>query len=288
MKTKLLPTMILGLLMLPTLALARVPTEKELLGVYKLTKFATVDAHGAETPWCEAAEGSIAYLPGFMSVSINCAETTPGTQAASMGGVLFYSGPFEIDTRAGEVIHRARNGSHPSLVKVHRRKLTMNSSNHLLLSGQMPGGGSIVIEWERSERFAYDNSALTGVYELVGSENEVPGSLDTIPFCTGFHGTIMYTPGGFGAVSINCGEKADPNAVEPADQFGRKYFYAGPYHQAEQILVQKMALASEVAHRGGEARREMLLEGDLLTLKGTNGSKFVATWKKLRSFVGLR
>ncbi len=266
---------------------ARTYTDRDLLGVYKLTKFATVAADGAETPWCIGATGSIAYVPAYMSVSINCQEVLPETNAAELEGTLFYSGPFEFDTQAGEVIHRARNYSHASLHKVHRRKVVMGDNNHLQLSGELGEGKRVIVEWERLETFVYDTSPLTGFYELVGSENEVEGSDEKIPFCTGFFGSIVYTPGGYGAVSINCGEKTDPNVVEPADMFGRKFFYSGPYHKEENILVQKMLNASEASSIGGEARRDMQIKDDLLILKGTNGSNFVAKWRKLKSFVGI-
>lgn len=70
--------------------------------------------------------------------------------------------------------------------------------------------------------------------------------------------------------------------------FGRKFFYSGPYHIEANILVQKMLNASAASSLGGEARRDMQIQGDLLILKGTNGSNFVAKWRKLKSFVGLQ
>ncbi|MEZ4813794.1 MAG: lipocalin-like domain-containing protein [Bdellovibrionota bacterium] len=262
-------------------------TDQDLLGVYKLTKFATVNADGTETPWCNGATGTIAYVPGYMGVAINCESVEPNSNAAELKGKLFYSGPYEVDTQTNEVLHRVRNYSHSSLHKVNRRKVELRGKNHLILSGNLGEGKQIVIEWERQESFAYDNNPLTGFYELVGSENKIEGSDETIPFCSGFHGSIFYTPGGYGAVSINCGEKIDPNAAEPADAFGRHYFYAGPYEQSEGLLVQKIQTASELNQVGEEARRAMEIKDDLLTLKGVNGSTFVAKWRKLRSFVGI-
>lgn len=285
-KTKLLST-ILGALAFTQL-MATPLNEQKLLGVYKLTKFATVAANGEETPWCIGAKGSIAYVPGFVSVSINCESTVPGSNAAELDGTLFYSGPFELDVKTQEVVHRVRNYSHPSLHKVLRRKVSLKDDRQLLLSAELGEGKKIIIEWERIEKLKYDNSPLIGLYELVGSENEVEGSDEKIPFCSGFYGSIFYTPGGFGAVSINCGAKTDPSKVEPADMFGRKFFYSGPYTKTDTLLVQNMLNASHAGSLGGEAVREMEIKNDLLILKGTNGSKFVATWRKLKGFVSLK
>ena len=268
-------------------AQSKTPTEKNILGVYKLTKFATVSPDGTETPWCTDASGTIAYVPGYMHVGINCKGVEANTQAEEFGGKLFYSGPFEIDSKKGEVVHRVRNYSHPSLNKVLRRQVTLENDKQLSLMGDSVSGGKIVIEWERIEKFKYNDSSLTGFYELVGSENEVEGSDQKIPFCSGFHGSILYTPGGFGAVAINCGEKTNPLAVEPADMFGRRYFYSGRYRQEENILTQSIQYSSEEKQIGTEARRLMIQKDDLLMLDGVNGSKFRATWRKLRSFVNL-
>jgi Lipocalin-like domain len=285
MKTKLL---FVASLLLNSLSFAVNLDEQDLLGVYKLTKFVTVSQDGIETPWCEGAHGTIAYVPGYMGVAINCQSTLPNSNAAELEGKLFYSGPYEVDVKTSEVLHRVRNYSHATLNKVQRRKVVMPDQNHLLLSGDIGNGNRIIIEWVRQESFSYNNHPLVGFYELVGSENEVKGSNETIPFCSGFHGSIFYTPGGYGAVSINCGKKVDPDVSEPADSFGRSYFYAGPYQQIKNILVQKIQVASVADQLGDEAQREMTIDGDLLILKGTNGSKFVAKWRKLRSFVGIK
>lgn len=261
--------------------------EKSILGVYKLTKFVTLSSEGKETPWCVGATGNIAYVPGYVHVGINCESAVAGSNADELGAKLFYSGPFEVDTKTQEVIHRVRNYSHPSLHKVLRRKVVLKNK-HLSLSGDMADGSKIIIEWEKTESFKYDNSALTGVYELVGSENQVEGQEASVPFCNGFYGTILYTPGGFGAVSINCGEPLNTTVSEPADIFERRYFYSGSYKQEDKILIQSIEHSTAEKQIGGEARREMTMKNDLLILKGENGSKFVATWRKLKSFIGLK
>lgn len=263
-------------------------TESDILGVWKLTKFVTTEANGTEQDWCNGATGSLAYLPGLMTVAINCESTTPNSNAENIGGYLFYSGPFEVDTQKNQVIHRVRNYSHPSLLRVVYRKIEMSDANHLRLVGPLANGQDIVIEWERKESFAYNDHELLGVYELVGSENEVEGSSEKIPFCTGFYGTIVYTPGGFNAVSINCGEKKDPNVVEPADMFGRKFFYTSKYELNVDRVVHHLVNASEVTTIGTDSHRAMSMKEDVLSLAGTNGSKFVAKWRKLKSFVGLK
>lgn len=263
-------------------------SESDILGVWKLTKFFITDGHGLEKEWCEGANGSIAYLPGLMTVAINCESVEPGSGAEKIGGLLFYSGPFEVDRGTNEVIHRVRNFSHPALNKVYRREIEMKDKNNLRLVGSLGEGKKAIVEWERMETFSYDSQKLTGVWELVGSENKVDGSDETISFCTGFYGTILYTSGGYNAVSINCGEKPDNSVSEPADQFGRRFFYSGSYKIDGENVVQTPENASETALIGEPAIRSMKIEGDLLILEGTNGSKFKAEWKKLRSFVGLQ
>lgn len=91
----------------------------------------------------------------------------------------------------------------------------------------------------------------------------------------------MFTPGGYTAVSINCDEKEDGQEWEPADLFGRKYFYAGSYTIKGNEVIQLPENASEVDHIGVPGVRLMKLSKDLLTLEGTNGSKFKAIWKKI-------
>lgn len=262
-------------------------TEKDLLGVWKLEQFFVRNAQRQTQEWCEGATGTLAYLPGQMFVSINCASTRPGSAAQNLGGMLFYAGPFEVDRQTNEVIHRVRNFSHPSLNQVFRRKIAMKDADHVSLSGRMSDGAEVVVEFVKQENFSYDSAPLTGVWELVGSENEVPGSSVKIPFCTDYHGLILYTPAGYNAVAINCGEKKDPTVVEPADQFGRKFFYSGKYQVNGKVVTQIPDNASELFLIGSPAVRVMDITGDLLTLDGTNGSKFKATWRKRHSFVGL-
>lgn len=262
-------------------------TEADILGVWELTAFFTEDETGARTPWCEGAKGSIAYLPGLMTVSINCESVAEGSGAQDIGGHLFYSGPFEVDNKTGEVIHRVRNYSHISLKRVYRRIIEMSSPNHLKLVGNLGEGKTAIVEWKRLETLKYSSEGVHGVYELVGSENEVPGQGNNIPFCTGFYGTIAFTPGGYTSVSINCGEKQDTSVSEPADQFGRNFFYSGTYQVEDGLVLQQPSNSSELSLIGGTAKRAMSLKGDVLELTGTNGSKFKASWQKRRSFVGL-
>lgn len=256
-------------------------TEASIMGVWKLTKFVVADNTGLEQQWCKGAYGSIAYLSGQMSVSINCEEVKPGSGAEQIGGYLFYSGPFEVDQSTGEVVHRVRNYSHPNLNKVYRRLIDMSDENNLRLVGFLEEGKTAIVEWTRLEKFSYNSNALIGVWELIGSENEVADSDQTIPFCTGFSGTILYTSGGYAAVSINCSIKEDPKTTEPADQFGRKFFYAGSYEQQGKILIQTPDNASQASLIGVPAKRLMNISGDFLTLEGINGSKFKAIWRKM-------
>ena len=262
-------------------------TDRDLLGVWKLTKFVVTEIGKSEQEWCQGANGTVAYLPGKMTVSINCESTEPGSSAEKIGGLLFYSGPFEVDSVKGEVIHRVRNYSDPSLNNVYRRKVEKVGDNFLRLSGALGEGKEVVLEWIRDEKFQYDANPLTGYWELVGSENEVPGEVGKVPFCSGFYGSILYTPGGYAAVSINCGEKADTSVEEPADRFGRRYFYSGDYEFENDTIVQTPFNASEVSQIGKPVIRKMKIEKDYLILEGTNGSKFKATWRKAGSFTGL-
>ena len=274
-------------LMILTTALFAGPqyTKKDIMGVWRLTKFVIQDSQGGEVSWCDGVNGTIAYLPDLMSVSLNCEKVEVGSGAEKIGGHLFYSGPYEVDSKTNEVIHRVRNFSHEDLNKVYRRRIEMRNENHLKLIGLLGKGEKVIVEWERAESFKYDNSDLFGVWELVGSENEVDGSDETIPFCKGFYGTILYTPGGYNAVSINCDDKKADSATEPADQFGRKFFYAGSYELEKNVLIQTPDNASESFLIGEPGKREMKIEKDLLILEGVNGSKFVAKWRKRSSFM---
>lgn len=284
---KFMSSIVLGALAFAQVATAQINRRYEaadLHGVWKLTRFVTTETGARAKDWCPGVFGTLSYLPmGFMTVSINCHHVEAGTQAEAMRGSLFYSGPFEVDSAKGDVIHRARNFSHPSLHVVQRRKLTMKDRNHLRLSGDLKGGGQVTLDWVRQEQFQPSDDKLTGLYELVGSENEVDGRTD-VPFCNGFFGSILYTPGGHAAVSINCGKKLDPHVVEPADQFGRKYFYSGHYEVRGDSILLTPDNASEASQIGSPVVRAMKIKGDLLTLEGVNGSKFKAIWKKLGSF----
>jgi len=261
-------------------------SKKDIMGVWKLTKFVIKSKDGSETRWCKGSTGTIAYLPGLMSVSINCEEVEKGSGADKIGGHLFYSGPYEVDTATNEVVHRVRNYSHSSLNKVYRRTIEMDNVDHLKLVGFLGEGKQAIVEWERIESFSYDSTAITGEWELVGSENKVEGSDRSIPFCTGFYGTILYTPGGYTAVSINCGDKINSSDIEPADEFGRNFFYAGTYQVSKHEVTHKLDNASELFLIGENVKREMKIEKDILTLRGVNGSEFIAEWRKVRSFTG--
>lgn len=262
-------------------------SKDDVMGVWRLTKFFITDGSENAIEWCGGATGTIAYLPETMFVAINCESYVPGSGAEKLGGKLFYSGHFNFDNGTQEVIHRVRNYSHPSLNKVYRRSVEMKDSNSLRLVGELGEGKQAIVEWERIESFDYDNQHITGVWELVGSENEAEGLGDKVSFCTGFYGTFIFTPGGYAAVSINCGEKADPKVIEPADQFGRRFFYSGSYEAKSGKLTVIPENASEDYLIGETAVRVMNLDKDILMLTGTNGSKFVAKWRKARSFVGL-
>jgi hypothetical protein len=272
-------------ILLSLAGLAQAFTEKDIHGVWKLNEFFT-SSGGQHLSYCEGVTGTITYMQGFMSVSINCKATVSGTNAEILGGILFYSGPMEVDSQTNEVIHRVRNFSHPSLNRVFKRKIAMKDENHLSLSGKLANGDEVVLTWARIEKFKRDSNPMTGLYELVGSDNEVTGVTEPVPFCNGFYGTILFTPGMHSSVSINCGEKI-PGTFEPADQFGRMYFYSADYIVKGTNAIQLPINASVPAHIGAPAIRAMEMHGDLLTLSGINGSKFKAVWRKVRSFKSL-
>lgn len=287
MKTKSLLILPLLLLGLASPAQAIRTQGPELLGVWKLKRFVTEERGAPARDWCPGVNGTLTYLPTqHMTVALNCLGTETGSQAEALGGKLFYSGPFEFDAQRGEVIHRARNFSHPSLNRVQRRQVTMRSPDELTLTGDLGEGRRVTLDWVREEKFAYDNEALSGIWELVGSRNQVGARAD-VPFCTGFYGTILFTPGGHAAVSINCGAKPASVGQEPADMFGRRYFYDGRFTVRDDVLEVIPTNASEAGDIGRPVLRAMKITGDILTLEGTNGSKFVAEWRKLGGFVGL-
>lgn len=260
-------------------------SKKDIMGVWKLSKFVTVNDTGAETNWCEGAHGTIAYAVKRMTVAINCKSTRAGSGAEKLSGMLFYSGPYSFNKNKQLVTHKVENYSDKSLHKNFQRIVQMDAHDNLRLVGLLGEGKKVIVEWTRAEEFTISQDSLVGSWKLIASENQVRESSKTIPFCSGFHGTIFYTPGGYAAVSINCGKKADSNTTEPADQFGRKYFYSGSYYKdVNQDLIQTPMNASEEAHIGRSFHRKMKIQKNILTLEGTNGSTFLARWKKTSDF----
>jgi hypothetical protein len=120
--------------------------------------------------------------------------------------------------------------------------------------------------------------SLVGTWELVHSENTLPDG-QVVPYCTGAHGMIIYTPEGYVSVALNCAEEGQ--GFEPADLTGRKFFYAGTYRYDGQEVVHTLLNASEPAMIGSRPARRVTLRGDTLILSGeSQGLAFTATWAK--------
>ena len=211
--------------------------SKEIKGVWELTDFVIEDGQGRSEDWCEGAHGFITYINNHMSVAINCKS-----QPEKM---LFYSGPYDLEQNT--VTHKVQNYSEIGLKQNFKREIFMNDVNHLELSGKTATGGKAIITWKRVERFADDLKGIAGIYRLVKSENQFEGK-DGVPFCRAVFGTILFTPNGHASVSLNCANKVDENQNEPADIFGRKYFYFGTYEVQSNEVVVLPENGSEVSH----------------------------------------
>ena len=239
-------------------------------GVWELRTFEIVE-NGQMRPWCEGAFGSIVYFRGTVFAAINC---TSDPQRK-----VFYTGPYE--RRPGEVVHQIRNAADESLIgKTLVRKVRMSGQNSLELVGPFGTAGIVRLTWVRRERIAVNEDPFFGVYQLTGSHNQFEGRSD-VPYCTGVFGTILYTPGGFTAVALNCAPKADPSQAEPADAHGRSYFYFGSFGLGKAHVSAELENASVVEQIGERVERSMELRDGELTLAGMNGSAFVAVWRRV-------
>ncbi len=124
-------------------------------------------------------------------------------------------------------------------------------------------------------------SELEGVWILKKSDNVGPdGKL--VPYCTGVHGSIIYTAEGYVSVALNCA----PQGVgkEPADISGRKFFYTGRFEFDGKVVTHKLLNASDVHLMGTNFKRKVtIVNGRTLVLSGENqGQKFSAYWEKVR------
>lgn len=268
-----LKSLLLGLILSAT---AGAYDKRDLYGVWELNEFYYEAADGARTEYCEGAFGKIMYFPKNMAVGINCKSDKK----------LFYSGPVVYDELENEVYHKPKNYSDVSLHQYFRRQVSMENENQLTLKGAMANGRTVVVTWTRVEKFEKNSDELYGVYDLVGSENDV-GQGQPVPFCNGFHGSIAFTPGGHTYVSINCGQKIE-GQIEPAQLFDRMYFYHGTFTVQGNIVAQLPQNASVLDHIGHIANREASMKGDILTLAGTNGARFIAKWRKVWGFNALK
>ena len=128
-------------------------TKRDLMGVWKLTAFYSLDQDGNKEEWCGGAQGYLTYTSKFMNLSINCETVKPRSNAERLGGFLFISGPYLVNTAKKEVIHKVVNYNHKSLHKTSTRKITMKGRNRLRLMGIIGYGTKVFVEWKRVESF---------------------------------------------------------------------------------------------------------------------------------------
>ena len=113
-----------------------------------------------------------------------------------------------------------------------------------------------------------------------------------VPFCSNFSGQILYEESGHMSVSINCGKSLSEN--EPADEFGRVYFYSADFKTVEEnvngkvikTLVHKITNATNLKIIGKDQFRKIEeITNDKLVLTGPFGSgSLKITWEKLPKY----
>ncbi len=92
-------------------------------------------------------------------------------------------------------------------------------------------------------------------------------------FCKGANGILMYEASGFVSTSINCPKKA-ATAPEPADSYGRKFFYAGTYYEKCGAIYKGVTNASFEPLIGQQVYRKIERVTDYeLVLTGPFGPK---------------
>lgn len=97
------------------------------------------------------------------------------------------------------------------------------------------------------------------------------------PFCDGANGFLAYDASGFVSTSINCPGRA--RQLEPADWFGRVFFYAGTYFQRNDVIYKDVANATFLPLIGKRVLRKIeKLSHDELVLTGSFGGAGDSLW----------
>jgi len=102
-------------------------------------------------------------------------------------------------------------------------------------------------------------------------------------FCDGAHGLLTYGRNGYVSTAINCPAKRVARH-EPADDYGRKFFYAGTYKVKEDVIYKQITNSSFEGLIGKSVLRriekvtehELILSGPF----GPNGGSLWIRWTK--------
>jgi hypothetical protein len=109
------------------------------------------------------------------------------------------------------------------------------------------------------------------------------GQGTTAEFCKGANGFLIYEKSGYVSTAINCPTKRTPQR-EPADDYQRKFFYAGTYRVKGGVIYKLVANASAEALIGKTVLRkiekitanELILTGPF----GPDGGTLWIRWTK--------
>ncbi len=135
----------------------------ELLGTWRLAKYAFTDAEGAVTrPWGESAEGLVIFeASGQMSAQIMRPgrETVPPPgdgeterpAERAFRGYMAYFGSYEVDAGAGTLSTRVTGALNPAMVGTTQRREFELAGDRLTLRTPetVPRDTSGVLVWER-------------------------------------------------------------------------------------------------------------------------------------------
>jgi hypothetical protein len=124
--------------------------------------------------------------------------------------------------------------------------------------------------------FAAD-SRIVGAWHL--DEWQVIGASGArAEFCKGAKGVLLYESSGFVSTSINCPKKKSA-AAEPADAYGRRFFYAGTYFVKNLVIYKDVTNASSEGLIGKRVVRYIdKLTPDELILTGPFGPNGGSLW----------
>jgi hypothetical protein len=138
------------------------------------------------------------------------------------------------------------------------------------------------------DRAAPTADALAGVWRLVAyHELDETGATSEGPLGPDPQGMLMYAPGGYVAVSMMRPQDGAATSTAPLGD-GQETFmgYAGRWRLEGDRVVHQVQVSAHPAQVGTEQVRDVVLDGDQLTLYGTRLSghgRRMLRWRKVTS-----